>query len=1028
MLPQASHSISNPKKVSTLLQYILMKRFKLSSTLLAISCFLHYAEADIEFIYAIKEKVHHQQGNTQPTEPTEWSYGAGASGDAGLTAVSVTLPGAGSPIAIVGDEGSFDLDPENVSTQAEMDAAFPNGSVSLSITDGGSAQDLGPFNITGDAYPNTPHITNALELQASDYSQDFVLTWNSFTASDADDQVLIQIWDDNANEELVFEFLDRSATSYTIPGGTLTNDNYYDVDIIFINETDGLPNPDTIIGYLSTTSYLLSTHTSDTGLTFYKWQRNRQTGTDQVQVDGYQMLARVSGQSKTVSYAEINSPTGNYVLNSIEGNAQLLLTEFDTKGELDNAFPAGGYLFWVSEDDVFTNYGEYRLPGDAYPTPPQFQNFTELLNFDATEEQSINWAAAPGSVSLVQVRILDQTSNLVWAQEFDSSVTSASLPSNTLNQNENHTLILRFWAPATTNEKPPTALGYLSSTVMSFETSSGGGGDPGIDFAYTIKERSFLQTDNNAPIDPFEWSFGAGVRGGNDITGGSLDYPGGNLVFTGSPGEYESEGIEYASQAALDAAFSNGSYTLNITVDGSEQVLGPFDITGDAYPAAPHITNVEEFKSSDHTQNFTLTWNAFSGSDSDDRILIIGYERNSEDDFIFEFLEPTATSYEIPGGSLTPENRYEFDVLFVKDTGGLQTPDTIIGYISGTSFDISTFTSDTELVFYKSQHNLQTASGMVELEGYRALALAIGNTATVTYAEINSQGVSTPLNPFAANSYILSSPFESKESLDESYPAGHYLFYIEENQSFIAYDGYELPGDAYPTAPLIQNYDDFQGFNSTQEQIIQWSAPSVGVTLVTLQVRNQSNQIVWSAELDSSATSAAIPPDTLEPFTTYNLVLRFWSRQTGSDFPDASLGYLSLTQMPIQTITSGTDFSNWQAQFFTEQQILDPAISGPDADPDGDAHSNRFEFLAKFNPVDGTSKLKFDFSTEPNETLLISPLYNGVDWKLEYSSSLQDWAMVPPETYQISGTEIRIDLESFLPNTFFQIVLNNLEP
>ena len=78
--------------------------------------------------------------------------------------------------------------------------------------------------------------------------------------------------------------------------------------------------------------------------------------------------------------------------------------------------------------------------------------------------------------------------------------------------------------------------------------------------------------------------------------------------------------------------------------------------------------------------------------------------------------------------------------------------------------------------------------------------------------------------------------------------------------------------------------------------------------------------------------------------------------------------------------------------------------------------------------MDGTSNLKFDFSTEPNEMLFIGPLYNGVNWKLEYSSSLQEWTTVPPEAYQFSGTEIRIHLESFLPNTFFQIVLNNLEP
>ena len=1005
-----------------------MTRFKLYSSLLAISCFLHSAEATIEFIYAIKEKVHQQQGNVQPTEPAEWSYGAGASGDSGLTAVSVTLPGAGSATVIVGEDGSFDLDPDNVATQAEMDAAFPNGSVSLSVTDGGSNQDLGPFTITGDAYPNTPHITNALQLQASDHSQEFVLTWNAFTGSDADDQVLIQIWDDNANEEVIFEFLDRTATSYTIPGGTLTNDNYYDVDIIFINETDGLPDPETIIGYLSTTSYLLSTHTSDTELSFYKWQRSQQTATDLVQVDQYQALALVSGNSKTVSYAEINSPSGNYVLNSTGGNTQLLFTEFNSKAELDLAYPAGEYRFWISEDDVFTNYGDYLLPGDAYPAPPQFQNFSELLNFDASQEQSISWAAAPGTVSLVQVRILDVANTNVWTQGFDSSVTSVALPANTLNQDENYTLALRFWSPAVTNEKPPTTLGYLSSTYMDFQTSSGGGGDPGIDFAYTIKERSFEQIDNSAPVDPVEWSFGAGAQGGNDVTGGSLDYPGGNLVFTGSPGEYETEGVDYTSQAELDAAFPNGAYTLNLTVDGSGQVLGPFNITGDAYPTAPHITNIEEFRASNHTQNFTVTWNPFSEADAEDRILIIGYDQSSDDDFIFEFLEPTATSYEIPGGSLTPGNRYQFDLLFVKDTGGLETPDTIIGYISGTIFEVSTVTSDTELVFYKSQNNAQITADTIELEGYQPLALVIGNSETVTYAELNSESTSIPLNQFAPNSYIFSSPPGPKETLDASYPSGNYLFYIEEDQSFVAYDDYELPGDAYPTAPIVQNFADLQSFDSTQEQAIQWNAASADVTLISLQVRDQSNQIVWSAELNPSTTSAAIPPDTLETIAEYNLILRFWARKTGSEFPDASLGYRTVTQMPIATYTDVLDYNAWLSQFFSEEQLQDPDTTGATADPDGDKLSNDFEFLAKLDPTNPNSKLYFDFNDDSAGTLTISPVNPGVNWTVRSSADISNWTSVEPELYQLIGNEIQIDLQSFLPATFFQMVLAPAEP
>ena len=564
-----------------------MNRSPLSLAVLASVCLLPNANATIEFIYTIKEQVFNQQGNTQPVTPTDWNFGAGASGDDQLTAVSITLPGGGDPVAIVGDQGSFDLDPDGFQSQAALDAAYPNGNVELSVTNGGATENLGSFSITGDAYPIAPHITNALELQAhDDYSLDFELTWNPFTGAVAADRVIIQVWDNQNDEELIFEFLDSTATSYTIPGGTISEDNSYDIEIIFVKETDGLVSPETIIGYLSTTSYYLTTHTSDTSLRFYKWQRNQQTATDQVQVDSYLALATIEGETRTVTSGEITSPAATYTLTETPPNSNSFLrfTEFNTKAELDAAYPSGEYRFFAIEDNFGTDYGSYILPGDAYPTAPQFQNFNELVNFDATQEQSITWPAAPAGVSFTQVIILDQANDQVWSEVHVFGPTSKQLPANTLIQDTNYKLIVRFWEPAVTNDKPPTTLGYITSTVMDFQTSGGGGGggDPGIDFAYTIKEKSYQQNDNAAPTGPFEWSFGAGVQGGSNVTGGSLDHPGGTLIFTGSLGEYDTGDLEYASQAELDAAFPNGSYTLNITVDGSGQALGPFNISGDS--------------------------------------------------------------------------------------------------------------------------------------------------------------------------------------------------------------------------------------------------------------------------------------------------------------------------------------------------------------------------------------------------------------------------------------------------------------
>ena len=83
--------------------------------------------------------------------------------------------------------------------------------------------------------------------------------WNSFDGS-AGDRVLFQVWDNALDQELYFEFLDRTETSFLIPGGTLEENKSYDIEIIFSKGTYAGPEtPETIIGYLSITRTEIST-------------------------------------------------------------------------------------------------------------------------------------------------------------------------------------------------------------------------------------------------------------------------------------------------------------------------------------------------------------------------------------------------------------------------------------------------------------------------------------------------------------------------------------------------------------------------------------------------------------------------------------------------------------------------------------------------------------------------------------------------------------------------------------------------
>jgi hypothetical protein len=58
-------------------------------------------------------------------------------------------------------------------------------------------------------------------------------------------------------------------------------------------------------------------------------------------------------------------------------------------------------------------------------------------------------------------------------------------------------------------------------------------------------------------------------------------------------------------------------------------------------------------------------------------------------------------------------------------------------------------------------------------------------------------------------------------------------------------------------------------------------------------------------------------------------------------------------------IVAGSDpFEAWQRRHFNEEQLADPNISGADADPDGDGHTNSEEYTAETLPLDPDSVLR----------------------------------------------------------------------
>lgn len=540
-----------------------------------------------------------------------------------------------------------------------------------------------------------------------------------------------------------------------------------------------------------------------------------------------------------------------------------------------------------------------------------------------------------------------------------------------------------------------------------------------IEFVYGIKERIYIQDGDEVPSTPFRWNFGAGVDGGDNISGGSLTHPGGSESLSGEIGEFGTEGNDFQSQEALDAEFPSGNYSVNVTIDGSVQLLGPFDLSGDGYPPAPRILNTGDLDTHDFSDPFTLSWNPFTGYDADDRIVLEMQNVTTGEDLFFEFLPPDATSYEMPGGTFAEESQYELSILFVNETDGLESPETIIGYISRTNLTLSTISSDTRLTFFKFLRYEQTGPDNLQDRGYLSSASVIGVSNQVTHAQVNTESGFHPLDNPVNNVHFLSTLWDDKESLDAAYPWGQIQFSLEENGSSAPYAPYYFPPDAYPAPAVIQNFSELEKLDAGQNRAVSWSAAPEGVTLIRVRITTGLNQEVWSMELDPSATSVEIPADTLEYYNDYTLAVAFWSEQTGSEFPDASLGYATSTFMAIQTVATDIDFAGWTMLVFPEEQLGNPEITGEDADPDGDKLSNYLEFLLGANPTDPNSGLTYRVV---GTTLIISPISGGVTWELRSSGDLANWSPLGAEFYEVLDDAIRIDLGAFPGDAFIQLV------
>lgn len=108
--------------------------------------------------------------------------------------------------------------------------------------------------------------------------------------------------------------------------------------------------------------------------------------------------------------------------------------------------------------------------------------------------------------------------------------------------------------------------------------------------------------------------------------------------------------------------------------------------------------------------------------------------------------------------------------------------------------------------------------------------------------------------------------------------------------------------------------------------------------------------------------------------------------------PDQRHGLNLLGEISVKN----SRFADWQQLSFTPDELGDPTVSGPEADPDQDWAGNWEEFIAATSPRDAQSKPALTIERSGDSVVVSFPAAEGRWYQLqERGSSIGDWQMSP---------------------------------
>lgn len=167
--------------------------------------------------------------------------------------------------------------------------------------------------------------------------------------------------------------------------------------------------------------------------------------------------------------------------------------------------------------------------------------------------------------------------------------------------------------------------------------------------------------------------------------------------------------------------------------------------------------------------------------------------------------------------------------------------------------------------------------------------------------------------------------------------------------------------------------------------------------------------------------------------SAYSSVTRLATGEVGLCFEKDPYGSLHFTRRSVAQISDGADtlppYTVWAGERFSPAQLMDPAISGPDADPDGDGFSNHAEFVAGTDPLDGEHfpKLKLQ-SSGPHAPRLSFTVASNKSYTVQFRDALAAgaWERYSDIPAQPTGSWMEIPVSATNAAGFFRLAIPQL--